>query len=69
MDWQPIETAPKFTELLLWDPVVGVVSTGEWYENEGWLMTFDEIPFEPTHWMPMPAPPQSVVSGAETGAD
>ena len=59
--WQPIATAPKDAMILMfgpdgitvgcWDP--GVVG----HENRfpsGWLGAF-----EPTHWMPLPAPPEA----------
>lgn len=60
--WQPIETAPKNTALLLWwphwsqfEPIVGW-----WQINGGWQS--GELPLEgdntpPTHWMPLPEPP------------
>ncbi len=56
--WQPIETAPKDgTEILgCWLPslVCGVVSWGfgEWAEA-------DERVRAPTHWMPLPEPPDA----------
>jgi hypothetical protein len=73
MNWQPIETAPKDTEVF-----IGCWSEGEWkfgrsmlfyergneYEGEhyaGWFWSIDDclesIAENPTHWMPLPDPP------------
>jgi hypothetical protein len=72
-DWQPIETAPKD-----WMSVLGVDSNGErrtthWDENEdAWIM---DVPYahsartwEPTHWMPLPPPPQNLNENAKRPA-
>lgn len=63
MDWQKIETAPKDGT-----PVLGFVPgsaaryyvlhfAGEWKNNH---YGFREVIWHcfPTHWMPLPAPPQ-----------
>ena len=61
-DWQPIETAPKDgTKILAWefdDYTIAWwgVSTGGWY---GWMFSDDWIRCYPTHWQPLPAPPES----------
>lgn len=53
-NWQPIETAPKDEKnILLYDADLGVVrgycdSEGDWFAGV-WI--------QPTHWMPLPAPP------------
>ena len=71
IDWQPIETAPKDgTEILgvlgatiavtYWDD-----KAYEWREKErihgGWAWNLDECEYMtawcPTHWMPLPEPP------------
>ena len=68
MSWQPIETAPKDGEaVLLWCPAdedwQSFVTSG-WYESgifdRRWYACTDEQPMEPqpTHWMPLPAPPE-----------
>ena len=55
MDWQPIETAPKTGEIIL----VGHgnrVWISEWLGPEScWLDS--EVDEWPSHWMPMPDPP------------
>lgn len=73
-EWQPIETAPKNgTHLLLFFPHENTIEVGYWdcyyaetgrgYEGcSAWCcseyqpaaMAFDE----PTHWMPLPEPPE-----------
>lgn len=70
MEWQPIETAPKgrfYAEkwflsasppLLLWDGLGATIGQygytergkGRWRDWRGNV--------EPTHWMPLPAPPE-----------
>lgn len=61
-DWQPIDTAPTKTEVLVYVPARNgrdsqtvVASSGEsgkyWHSIPGaWGLT-------PTHWMPLPEPP------------
>lgn len=74
MTWQPIETAPKteypiFHEgVIAWNgrSVAHVTWCGRWeYANDG-----DTMPMEPqpTHWMPLPAPPTPNDDRVEAGA-
>ena len=61
--WQPIETAPKdSTEILLFSEGWGVW-VDKWTkidDEEMWLMCDQwENPVEPTHWMPLPEPPDA----------
>ena len=60
--WQPIETAGKedCVELLMYRPqYVCEIAIGYWSEQEqGWRAIGCETPYQqPTHWMPLPAPP------------
>jgi len=65
--WQPIETAPKDgTEILAYDEMVLRVSwQDEWLSDDyawhlGTCLMFgnSETKCSPTHWMPLPAPPE-----------
>ena len=58
--WQPIESAPKDgTRVLLWCPAERFIiflgnyreSSGGWTENGSYVL-------EPTHFMPLPEPPE-----------
>lgn len=78
-DWFPIESAPRDEVILLFGPIghgrspehprgpiraVGYwdVIDGAWaYTNTTWCGPFAD----PTHWMPLPLPPQST---EETGS-
>jgi hypothetical protein len=59
--WQPIESAPNDgTRIIAWhknyDAPVTVQLYGDW-----WSVAYDLGPLkhQPTHWMPLPAPPRS----------
>lgn len=69
-EWQPIETAPLDKEILIHCPARGVVR-GRWNDNRYatnprpyWTHDREHV-FgvretrldQPTHWMPLPAPP------------
>ena len=65
-EWQPIETAPIVGTILIasWSEEQSryIVDAGFWEDFDGgawWPYTI----INPTHWMPMPAPP------ARPGAD
>lgn len=73
-EWQPIETAPKDgTVVLLWGPycinvTAAAYSRGQWVCSADGAQAIESqsdfgtelATFEvPTHWMPLPAPPQS----------
>ena len=64
--WQPIETAPKNKELLLWVNVaIGrpLVVQGCWYSvskrDHGWIDT-NGVKVPVTHWMPLPDAPAAM---------
>lgn len=55
MKWQPIETAPKDGVFIISDGEKA--SVGWWYGQllTGWL----PADHKPTHWMPLPEPPEA----------
>ena len=62
--WQPMEMVPPDVEFIIasWrihDVVDGWVNdVGEaWRDGAIWFSAFGNEPIEPTHWMPLPAPP------------
>ena len=66
MEWQPIETAPKGREVLVYIEDFNKVTTAWFCVNTG-LWPHDEAYTEdgeacnvglPTHWMPLPEPPK-----------
>lgn len=70
--WQPIETAPKDTDVVAFFPDtrdgynVMIVhqfadDPGAWYQQDADLCP-DALDVEPTHWQPLPDPPASLVS-------
>ena len=60
MIWQPIATAPKDGTLILgfFDETICTI---EWFIYDGgrgqWETFYGESEVVPTHWMPLPAPP------------
>ncbi len=73
MDWKPIESAPRDRPVLGFDPTYsgGFVYVIEWCPGQSkewypgamagsWREAGGEQyeRFEPTHWMPLPPPPQ-----------
>lgn len=60
--WQPIETAPKDRQIMLWDGEY--VTQGAWCSHGAgyWLPAeandFSGPGWMPKHWSPMPAPPK-----------
>jgi hypothetical protein len=64
--WQPIETAPKDQTIVLWIPkrYPHVVVAAHWASEEcdwGWWAGASRV--EPSHWMPLPEPPQAIAGG------
>lgn len=61
MKWEPIETAPKDGRQVLLANGAHV-DQGWWEDDDGETGWFSWLCFpakgEPTHWMPLPEPPQ-----------
>jgi hypothetical protein len=63
LDWRKIETAPRPHQgiLILFcpeDDTRGSVTAGYWTEH-GWFGWHEDyLDFQPTHWMPLPEPPE-----------
>ena len=68
-EWQPIETAPKDgrKNLLLFQQSAETgekLFVGRWgAEWGGWLSIPGAYAKRPTHWQPLPAPPQNTTRG------
>jgi hypothetical protein len=61
MEWQPIETAPKDGEFLVYSSDDGVVAvypsrSSGMFLPKGGGRDSDDVS-RPTHWMPLPPPP------------
>ena len=67
MKWQPIETAPRNRQMVL---VIGdKVNAGHmiyttdmycvWFDDRGEICARWPHKFMPTHWMPLPSPPNT----------
>lgn len=65
-EWQPIKTAPKGETLFAWSENDGLF-IGE-YVHDGWLDDHDH-PCAPTHWMPLPAPPDAALAVPKEGRE
>ncbi len=67
--WQPIETAPRDTPILLSIFASGdpererLVVVGGSSDGVTWIDHYDYEIHPPTHWMPLPAPPQAKEGG------
>lgn len=73
MDWQPIKTAPHWDTVLLFVPptptsvdfALGLeskptINIGFYERGVGWrIQRYPRSRPKPTHWMPLPDPPQS----------
>lgn len=74
-EWQPIETAPRDGAMVLlfvpdgetddYDEVLGdyrpqAIFVGYWVSEHHWrLAHYSAFSFDPTHWMPLPRPPDA----------
>jgi hypothetical protein len=54
--WEPIETAPKDRTVLVYDE--GAVFVSFWFEVRGGWWDNGIVDPPPTHWMPLPEPPE-----------
>ncbi len=67
MEWMPIETAPKHEYCLVYVPQPHWFYEPEpfvfqaWWGGDRWMITTDGNGawVKPTHWMPLPSPPQT----------
>lgn len=55
MKWQPIETAPKDADVLLYLDDDYWIEQG-WQEDGKWK-TYSGYSYNPKYWMPLPEPP------------
>ena len=56
--WKPIKTAPKDgSNVLVYDPDVGYPYVCRW-EYGRFVEVSEYYSFNPTHWMPLPKPPE-----------
>jgi hypothetical protein len=58
--WQPIETAPEATYVIVWVPNGGwrrALKTTHPSDGSVWWDGHERL-FRPSHWMPLPTPPQ-----------
>jgi len=66
LGWQPIEAAPKDgSSIVLYDPRHTNPVIGYWFsanESRGWWV-FATLVIHPTHWRPLPAPPEPKQEG------
>ena len=57
VEWQPISTAPFNQKVLIYSPDYGYIDVAEQWPNGAWWEA-DDYQHDPTHWMPLPAPPK-----------
>jgi hypothetical protein len=68
--WQPISSAPKEREILVytrpWGPIIAVLSEefGEWLSRMQVPVSIKEDDELPTHWQPLPSAPEGVETAA-----
>jgi hypothetical protein len=63
--WQPIDSAPKDGSRIL---IYGCANCGGLtmhtarfkVERGAWIVSHNVAMFEPTHWMPLPEPPEGI---------
>lgn len=63
--WQPIETAPRTGERVLCGWAASCVFEGSFSVEHGvWRCQQGAFVTEPTHWMPLPSPPEAKEVGS-----
>ena len=69
MKWEPIETAPKDRDVLLWwpywsrRPTIGYWKHTRWMAENALQDSVGDSGPQPTHWMPLPDPPTDGAEG------
>lgn len=59
-EWQPIETAPRDgREILIWTKSREVEKAVYLSRKDAWVSPDGGYGYEPSHWMPLPTPPES----------
>lgn len=62
MEWQPIETAPKDGRHILVYSNDRIISAYWSFSAEDWAeVLHGDIMHSPTHWQPLPKPPQEEI--------
>ncbi|PWF25024.1 DUF551 domain-containing protein [Corticimicrobacter populi] len=61
--WQPIKTAPMDRTQVLLSTPSGKVADGMFYQRYG-IWSWPYVMVNPTHWMPLPAPPAAEIGRA-----
>lgn len=79
MDWQPIETAPKMREIILWADTSTPefsnwkMASGFFHDGmEVWIWGGEQVrewAFPPTHWTPLPPPPSPMTDLQRLGQE
>lgn len=73
--WQPIDAAPDDREILVYVPTWGAVIArfdaefNEWTSRMQCPVSLTEEADRPTHWMPLPDPPEGAAAGAVADLD
>lgn len=71
--WQPIDSAPKNTEILVytkpWGTIIASFSEefGEWLSRMQMPVSIRDDQELPTHWRPLPDPPGGAAATEEPG--
>jgi hypothetical protein len=58
-EWQKIESAPTDCEFLSWSALDGFyIAYWSTWSTDGFREHQEGLPIHPTHWMPLPPPPE-----------